>query len=72
MAVQVIDGRNLEAPEPLELTLNALDAMPDGDEVVVLLNCQPRPLYQILQRNGYVWTENWRPDGSNEVHIRRA
>lgn len=69
---QVIDGRFLEAPEPLELTLNALDTLPDGDELVVLLNCQPRPLYQILQRSGYVWTENWQADGSNEIRIRKA
>ncbi|CAB1369652.1 DUF2249 domain-containing protein [Denitratisoma oestradiolicum] len=72
MVVQTIDGRDMQPPEPLELALEALDSMAGSDKLVLILNCQPKPLYQILQRNGYVWEENWRADGSNEIHIRRA
>jgi uncharacterized protein (DUF2249 family) len=68
----VIDGRDLQPPEPLELALAALDALPEGDELVLLLYCQPHPLFQILRRNGYVWQEDIQPDGTHEIRIRRA
>lgn len=69
---RVIDGRELQPPEPLELALTALDTLPDGDELVMLLYCQPHPLYQVLRRNGYVWEEIPQPDGCFEIHIRKA
>lgn len=69
---RVIDGRDLQPPEPLELTLAALDMLPDGEELELLLYCQPHPLYQILKRNGYIWRDEMHPDGTNEIHIRKA
>lgn len=69
---RVIDGRDLQPPEPLELTLSALDVLPDGEELLLLLYCQPHPLYQILGRNGYVWQEELQPDGTHEIRIRKA
>jgi uncharacterized protein (DUF2249 family) len=69
---RVIDGRDMQPPEPLELTLAALDTLPPDGELVLLLHCQPHPLYQILRRNGYVWTETMQADGTNEIHIRTA
>ncbi|HMV21069.1 MAG TPA: DUF2249 domain-containing protein [Rhodocyclaceae bacterium] len=69
----MIDGRELQPPEPLELALAALDTLPDGEELELLLYCQPRPLYQILQRNGYGWREETLADGTHSIHIwRRA
>lgn len=69
---RVIDGRELQPPEPLELALAALDTLSDGDELVMLLYCQPHPLYQALRRNGFVWEELAQPDGSFKIHIRKA
>lgn len=69
---QVIDGRDLEPPEPLELTLAALEELADGDELVLLLFCSPRPLFSILRRDGYGWQETVREDGTHEIHIRRG
>ena len=70
---RVIDGRELQPPEPLELALAALDTLPDGEELELLLYCQPRPLYQVLQRNGYGWREETLADGTHSIHIwRRA
>lgn len=69
---QVIDGRDMVPPEPLELTVNALDGLAAGDEVLLLLCCQPHPLFNILRREGYVWTEALRPDGTREIRIRKA
>jgi uncharacterized protein (DUF2249 family) len=68
----VIDGRELQPPEPLELTLMALDTLPEGEELLVLLYCQPHPLFDILRRNGYVWREDIMADGTHEIRIRRA
>jgi hypothetical protein len=59
-------------PEPLELTLNALDGLAADDELVLLLYCQPHPLFNILRREGYVWTEDLQPDGTREIRIRKA
>lgn len=69
---QVIDGRDMLPPEPMELTLAALDTLPPEGELVLLLYCQPHPLYQILRRNGYAWTEATQGDGTTEIRIRKA
>lgn len=69
---QVIDGRDMQPPEPMELTLAALDNLAPDGEIVLLLYCQPHPLYQILRRNGYAWTESMQADGTNEIHIRKS
>ena len=69
---RVIDGRDMQPPEPLEKALEALDSLPPDGELVLLLYCQPHPLYQILRRNGYVWTETMQAEGTNEIHIRKA
>jgi len=68
----VIDGRDMQPPEPLEQTLEALDTLPPDGEIVLLLYCQPQPLYQILRRNGYGWTESLLADGTNEIRIRKS
>jgi len=69
---QVIDGRDLQPPEPLELTLAALETLVPGEELVVLLYCQPVPLYTVLDQNGYRYRAELRPDGTNEIHISKA
>lgn len=69
---KVIDGRELQPPEPLEQTMTALEQLADGDEVLLLLYCQPHPLYNILRNNGYSWTEDVLPEGTREIRIRKA
>ena len=66
-----IDGRELQPPEPMERTLEALDKLGDGDEVLLLLYCQPHPLFNILKNNGYAWSEEVRADGTREIRIRK-
>ncbi len=68
----VIDGRGLLPPEPLELVLTALDSLVEGEELVFLIHCQPLPLFGILTRNGYRWSEIVRADGTHEIRIRLA
>jgi uncharacterized protein (DUF2249 family) len=67
----LIDGRDLVPPEPLELTLAALEQLPDGAELTLLLYCQPNPLFAILRRDGWSWSETVQPDGTHEIRIRR-
>jgi len=67
----VIDGRDLLPPEPLERTLTALDTLAEGEELLLLLYCHPRPLVEILNRNGYAWREELRDDGTHEIRIRK-
>jgi len=69
---RVIDGRDMLPPEPLERTLRALESLPEDEELLVLLRCQPHPLFQILRRNGYAFREDVTPDGTHEIRIRRA
>lgn len=68
---RVIDGRELQPPEPLELTLIALDTLAPGEELLLLLYCQPHPLFDVLRRNGYAWQEAVQQDGTHEIRIRK-
>ena len=72
IAFRIIDGRDLPPPEPLELTLAALDELPAGEHVVLLLHCSPQPLFNFLRRNGYRWSEEVRDDGTYAIRIERA
>lgn len=68
---RVIDGRELLPPEPLELTLAALDSLGEMDELCLLVNWRPVPLFGILARHGYRWQESVAADGGYTVLIRR-
>jgi len=73
MPVQrLIDGRDMLPPEPLELALAALDTLEPDEELLLLLYCEPHPLYSILKRNGYVYSSEQREDGTNAISIRKA
>lgn len=69
---RVIDARGLMPPEPLELTLAALDELQPGGEIVLLLYREPYPLYQILQQNGYAHRAEFHDDGTVAIRIRQA
>ena len=68
---RVIDGRGLEPPEPLELAVAELGKLAPGEELVMLLRCEPLPLYFVLDRNGYRYRAEVRADGTNEIHIHK-
>lgn len=69
---RVIDGRDMLPPEPLEVTLAALDTLEPGQELLLLLHCEPHPLYSILKRNGYRYSSELREDGANAIRISKA
>jgi len=68
----LIDGRGMSPPEPLERTLAALATIAADEELVLLLYCQPHPLYKLLRAEGHVWQEQLLEDGTREIRIRRA
>ena len=68
----IVDARGLMPPDPLNLTLAALDTLPPDGEVVLLLYREPGPLYDILRRNGYVHRTETNSDGEFAIHIRHA
>ena len=69
---RLIDGRDMEPPEPLERAMAALAAMAPGDELVMLLRCEALPLYSLLERSGFSYRSAFRPDGTNEVRIKKS
>jgi hypothetical protein len=69
---RIIDGRDLLPPEPMELTLAALDTLGPDEELLLLLYCEPQPLYAILKRNGYTYSSELREDGTNAIRISKA
>jgi uncharacterized protein (DUF2249 family) len=67
----VVDGRQMQPPEPMQRILEALDGLAEGDDVLLLSYCQPHPLFSILKRNGYAWSEGVRDDGTREIRIHK-
>ena len=66
---RVVDGRNLEPPEPFVQAMDALDAITLGQKVMLILGREPHPLYRALELNGYAWQTERKDDGSVEILI---
>lgn len=66
---ETIDARAWRAPEPLVRTLEALERLPRGHELVLLAPCQPRPLFRVLKLNGFDYRCRFDPAGHFEVRI---
>lgn len=68
----IVDTRWLEPPEPLLRVLDALDALPRGECLLMLIHVEPRPLFRILERNQFVYRCELVPAGHFEVTIWHA
>ncbi len=68
----VVDARFLEPPEPFVKTMEALDALPAGARLLLLLYREPHPLYRVLDQNGYRHETELASDGTFEVLIWRG
>lgn len=69
---RVIDARGLEPPEPFVLTMDALDRLPKGEKLLLLLYREPYPLYKALGNNGFAHSVEQLTDGTVEVLIWHA
>ena len=67
--VHHLDVCGLEAPEPLEKVLDALDRLPLGEHLCVLIEREPRPLYRILTNNGFAYQTSTLPGFLFQVTI---
>jgi uncharacterized protein (DUF2249 family) len=67
-----IDVCGLEPPEPMERVLDALSRLPRGRRLRMLIDREPRPLYRILEGNGYAYQPTLRPDYLYEIVIWQA
>ena len=67
----VIDARGWEPPRPFEAVMNALDQLPSGETVRLVVEREPLPLYRVLERSGYAFFPSVRDDGLYEIDICR-
>ena len=67
----VLDVRGLEPPEPFERIVAALETLPAGATLHVLIHRQPRPLFQWLERDGYAFRHGYNDAGYFEIYIRK-
>ena len=65
-----LDLRRLEPPEPLVRVLSALETLAPGASLRLKINCQPLPLYRILDRDGYTHEEQPGTESLLEITIR--
>ncbi len=68
----MLDVRGLEPPEPMERVLGALDMLKPGEQLLMIIDRQPRPLYRVLNNNAYAYRETLRPEGIFEILIWHA
>ena len=68
-AAMVVDARGLEPPEPMVRVLNALDELPRGERLLMLIHIEPRPLFRVLERNQFAYRCELKPEGHFEVTI---
>lgn len=67
-----IDARDLLPPEPMVKVKAALATLERGEQVRLLLYREPFPLYEVLRREGFVWTTKLEPDGTYVITMRHA
>lgn len=67
-----LDVCGLQPPEPMERVIDALERLQDNQRLRMLIDREPRPLYRILERNGYPYQPRLREDGLYEIFIDPA
>ncbi len=68
-AAMIVDARGLEPPEPMVRVLTALDELPRGERLLMLIHIEPRPLFRVLERNRFAYRCELKPEGHFEVAI---
>lgn len=67
--MKIIDARGLQHPEPFERVMDALSVLDQGDQLKLIINQEPRPLYRFLERNRYAYQAESFADGRFEILI---
>ena len=66
-----LDVRGMEPPEPLERILRQIGGFGPGDQLRVIIDCRPHPLFRILERDGFAYSEQPGTTSLYEITIRR-
>lgn len=69
---RILDLRGLPHPSRPPLVFNTLASLGQGEELVVLVEIEPVPLYTMLRQKGYVCKGAKQADNSWRVEIRKA
>lgn len=64
-----LDVCGLEPPEPMERVLDALSHLAPTQRLCMVIDREPRPLYRILDNNGFLHSTHARPDHLYEILI---
>ena len=67
--MKTVDARGLQHPEPFERVVDALTELAQGDQLKLIINQEPRPLYRFLERNHYSYKAESFADGRFEIMI---
>jgi uncharacterized protein (DUF2249 family) len=65
-----LDVCGLYPPEPMERVLDALAALLKGQQIRMLIDREPHPLYRILDRNGYRYSTSEPEPGLYQILIQ--
>jgi uncharacterized protein (DUF2249 family) len=66
-----LDVRGLDPPEPFERIVAALETLAQSETLRVMIHREPRPLFEWLAREGYIFRHGYNPDGYFEIFISR-
>lgn len=67
--VHELDVRELEPPEPMQRTLDALARLKPGEQLLMRHHREPYPLYTILNERGFSHRTTQLADDSYEILI---
>ena len=65
----IVDARGLDPPEPMVRVMDALDELPRGERLLMLIHIEPRPLFRVLENNQFAYHCELKPAGHFEVTI---
>ncbi len=65
-----LDLRGLYPPEPMERVLDALAGLLAGQQIRMLIERQPHPLYRILETNNYRYSSTEPEPGLYQIVIQ--
>jgi TusA-related sulfurtransferase len=64
-AIQHLDNRDLDPPEPMVRILAAVEGMEEGEVLSALLRREPMFLLPELAKRGHAWRGGFEPDGTS-------
>jgi TusA-related sulfurtransferase len=66
-----LDLCGLYPPEPMERTLDALATLLPGQQLCILIDREPLPLFRILERNHYTYSSTPAAPGRFSITIKQ-